>query len=698
MKRTLSLLCIFLIPLYLFPQKATVKIVKTRNVSMSEWKILDDRLLPLFSETDFYPLDTVTIGLEANRRYFFQVSFSGASYNDTSLYSLSLNGVTIIYIKTDMESGDHSYPFFTGVASDQQAKIAGGTNTDISDFPWQIYLEAGNFTCGGSIISGRWIITAAHCTRDDANVTIPASEMVVTVGANNPRIVTQGKDYLVSQVVVHENYDPNTLENDIALLKLYDSINYPNATPIKLISANDASEGFTDPGVLSWVTGYGLTKVRPATYPTTLQKVQLPIVSNAVASTVWSQIPSTDLMAGYANGGKDACSGDSGGPLVVPVSTGYKLAGLVSWGSNNCNTYGAYTRVSLFESWITQKTGIEISFNAPVPVGDSIICPGTSFSQYSVARVNGATAYNWALLPASAGTISGNNETAGVSWNADFKGKASVTLQVIKNTNASEISLLVVTVAKQTRLISQTSDTVICANQPVNLVMKTEGHDLIYNWYKTNNLIQSGPSNQIIITNSILENSGIYYCDISGSCGSVTSGNLSLTVLPLTQITDISPDTELAFGSNLSLNVASEGHNLEYQWKKDGNTLSGAVSSGYNKQDVNANDIGIYQVKVTGTCGTETSNNIYVYVKSTSFVKEPEVFVWPTLINNGFTVALSNEQTYNVLLFNTIGKLLEEKKNCQYQTSFDIGELPRGIYILRVYNDNFRKSIKLIKN
>jgi secreted trypsin-like serine protease len=697
MKRTLIILAICLMPLSLLSQKATIKIVKTRDVSVSKWEILDERLYPLFSESDFFPLDTITLALEANKRFFLKVSVSSINNPDTTLYSLWINNVYVLLINSDILPGEHNYPFFTGIFTDKQTKISGGTDTDISEFPWQIYLEAGNFTCGGSIISGRWVITAAHCTKDDFNVTIPSSQMLVTVGANNPRNISQGKDYLVSEVIVHESYDPGTLANDIALLRLSDSINYPNAKPIKLISGNDANEGFTDPGVLSWVTGYGLTKVRPATYPSTLQKVQLPIVSNAQASTVWPTIPSTDLMAGYANGNKDACSGDSGGPLIVPVSNGYKLAGLVSWGSNNCNTYGAYTRVSLFESWITQKTGIEITFSAPVPIGDSIICPGITSSQYHVATVNGVTAYNWVLLPANAGTITKNFESVNITWNQAFKGKALINLQVMRNTDASEISTLTVTVAKQTRLINQSSDTVMCAAQPINLAMRAEGYNLIYNWHKNNNLIQSGPSDQIIILNAASDNTGVYFCDISGSCGSTRSGTFSLTVLPVTKITSISPDTEVTFGNNLNLEVTSEGHDLAYQWEKDGNVLTVGNTSEFIKQNVNANDIGLYNVEVTGTCGIETSGNIYVYVKSKNYSKEPEVFVWPTLVNDEFRVALSNDQNYNILLYNMIGKLMRETTDCQYETLINISKLPSGIYIIKVYNNNFRKSIKLIK-
>ena len=65
-------------------------------------------------------------------------------------------------------------------------------------------------------------------------------------------------------------------------------IDYQNATPIRLVSRIDSASGAIDPGVMSWVTGYGLTKVSPPTVPIYLQKVQLPIVSNAQASTIWA--------------------------------------------------------------------------------------------------------------------------------------------------------------------------------------------------------------------------------------------------------------------------------------------------------------------------------------------------------------------------------------------------------------------------
>ena len=61
--------------------------------------------------------------------------------------------------------------------------------------------------------------------------------------------------------------------------------------------------GLSDPGVMAWVTGWGLTRVTPTKIiPAILQKVQLPIVSNAQAALVWGSIPVTDIMAGYLTG------------------------------------------------------------------------------------------------------------------------------------------------------------------------------------------------------------------------------------------------------------------------------------------------------------------------------------------------------------------------------------------------------------
>jgi hypothetical protein len=668
----------------------------TRNIGVNGWQITDNENITVFSGDGYLQNDSVKFSLIANRYYNLKIFVAAVNIPDTSLLILFLNGEPLINIRSDIKPGEHLFQFFTGVKT-ISAKITGGTDAVISDFPWQVYYISGNFRCGGSIISGRWVVTAAHCTKDDQGAAIPVSKMSVRVGLNNPSNTTEGKTYAVSQVIVNAGFDDQTLLNDIALLKLADSINFPNATPIKLISEDDVREGAIVPGVLTWVTGWGLTHVNPNVIPTALQKVQLPIVSIAQASTVWGTIPVTDLMAGYLNGNKDACNGDSGGPLVVPVLGEYKLAGIVSWGSSNCNTYGAYTNVSAMESWIRTNSGISREFVPPAPSGSSIICQGTESSQYFIDPVPGATSYEWKILPSYAGTITGSSVNASILWDQSFTGPVNIIVRVTINNIVSDWSRLDANVVFNTVLLSQSGDTTICAGQPVTLSVNARGYNLIYKWTRDGQVVQTGTSPKLNFPAATTDNTGGYICEITGSCGNVVSGSAVLTVYPLTDITHISPGLEARFGNAVTLEVNADGHNLVYQWQKDGILIANSNTSSLLLSNLNANDIGIYKTTVSGTCGVVISDSIYLYVKRTNFTGEPDAFLWPSVTNNEFTVALSNEDFYNIQIFSTTGKKFGELLNCRYQTRINISTMARGVYIVKVYNRNLRKTIKIIK-
>jgi hypothetical protein len=696
MKRFLLLTLLLLPSFYVFAQKVTVTVSHTMNTGLSDWNITDSQNSIVFDGAESLNRDSVSFSLEADNYYFLKVSVSGTNVPDTVLLILNLNGEPILYIKSDIGKGDHLFPFYTGVRS-VNAKITGGTDAVIADFPWQVYFISGNLRCGGSIIDNQWVVTAAHCTKNSSGGPIPASSMSVRVGLNNPSNPAEGMTYAVSEVIVHENFDDQTLLNDIALLKLKDAISFPNAKPIKLVNSDDVKAGATVPGVMSWVTGWGYTHVDPNVIPTALQKVQLPLVTNQQASTVWPSIPATDMMAGYLNGNKDACNGDSGGPLVVPVLNEYKLAGIVSWGSTNCNTYGAYTRISDLEPWIRQKTGIPSDFKPSKPVGDSIICEGVTSSQYSVSAVTGATSYEWQLLPSNAGSITGSSTAASVIWNAGYFGTFNVIVRVVVNGNLSDWGRLDGHKVVDTKLLSQSHDTTLCAGNPVTLSVKTEGYNLTYTWFRDNVVIPTTNAPKLIFTVSKAGDSGDYKCQISGFCGTVVSSVMKLTVYAVTRVLSVSPDAEISFGKDLSLTVTAEGHDLIYDWQKDGVSLQNSVSPNLFIQNLNAADIGIYKATVKGTCGTAVSDTVYVYVRKSNDLSDPQVFVWPSVTSGEFSVALNNDDFYNIRIFNTSGIKVREMLNCRYQTRLNAVNLADGVYIIEVFNDKFRKSIKIIR-
>lgn len=693
MKNILLISILYLISLSVMSQKVTIQVIKTGNAALSEWQILDKQYRPVFPGSEYFKQDSVSFTLEANERYLLEISVSEIYNPDTSLYSLLINGEPVMLINAKIESGDHFYPFFTGTKA-VPTKIIGGTNANIADFPWQVYFISGPFLCGGSIIDQNWVVTAAHCTKDSNGNPISPSSMHIMVGSST---TSGGKVYNVSNAIVHSGFNPQTLNNDIALLQIAGPINYTNASPIKLVSPNDVAAGATDPGVMAWVTGWGLIRVTPQTLPSNLQKVQLPIVSNAQAAVVWGTIPLTDIMAGYLNGTKDACNGDSGGPLVVPVFNEYKLAGLVSWGSQNCDTYGGYTSILALEEWIYSNTGIPQNYTPAAPVGDTLICQGISSTQYTLGTITGATSYEWQLSPPNAGVITGSSNIGTVVWTPGYTGSAIIGVRATVNGTISEWSQLNVKVALNTKLISQSRDTALCSGQPVSFIINATGDNLIYNWYKNGILLQSGNSGIFNISGTTAVSTGGYICNVSGSCGTWVSNTINLTVHPLTNITYISPETQVAFGQNAAIEVKSDGYNLSYQWQKNDTLLDNSNTAQLVLQDVNATNIGLYRATVMGACGTEISDSIYVYVKRANYSNEPEIFLWPTITNDILNVALSNDGFYNIRIYSSLGILIKEQLNCRYKTAISLANIPSGMYIVDIYNSNFQKSLRVIK-
>jgi hypothetical protein len=165
----------------------------------------------------------------------------------------------------------------------------------------------------------------------------------------------------------------------------------------------------------------------------------------------------------------------------------------------------------------------------------------------------------------------------------------------------------------------------------------------------------------------------------------------------VTRISGITPDTDVPFGDDMTLEVSSEGHNLLYQWYKDDKLLDNAILSSILLENVNAKNTGLYKTTVSGSCGTETSRKVYVYVEKEDQSDKSGIYVWPTVIINEFSIALNSNQEYNILLSNTAGKILKHETNCQFLTKVDVTRLPAGIYIVTVYNTRFRESIKLVK-
>lgn len=254
--------------------------------------------------------------------------------------------------------------------------IIGGEEAIPGSWPWQVALVNGDATdfywelfCSGSLIDEEWVLTAAHCATTEYGDPISPSEVDVVAGIHNLNTPEQGYQQLeVVEIIVHENYDDWTVDNDIALLRLASpaTLGATQGLTVGLISLVDDNVGSLA-DITATVTGWGNRSDPGKDYPETLHQVQVPIITNSQCESWYDASVGPDdwitvnmLCAGFAEGGKDACYGDSGGPLMIPDGQDWGLAGIVSWGWDCARPYqpGVYTRVSQYIDWIKAKSGI----------------------------------------------------------------------------------------------------------------------------------------------------------------------------------------------------------------------------------------------------------------------------------------------------------------------------------------------------
>ncbi|GBP19060.1 Serine protease snake [Eumeta japonica] len=243
---------------------------------------------------------------------------------------------------------------------------------DLLLYPHMVLVGYGNITqpswkCSGSLISAKWVMTAAHCAVNSGSGRAKVLKIgTATLDFDETKELVQER--LVGEIIRHPNYEPPLKYHDIALMRperdfilsryiriaclhFETELNYNNATAI----------------------GFGTTQPGASTGSQTLMKVELDIIDNTICNRsmralirrglLTTGITENQLCAGdYEKGGRDTCQGDSGGPLQVMADRVdckksfplHIIIGVTSFG-RDCGRKkapGVYTRVSKYIDWI----------------------------------------------------------------------------------------------------------------------------------------------------------------------------------------------------------------------------------------------------------------------------------------------------------------------------------------------------------
>ncbi|GMT36380.1 hypothetical protein PFISCL1PPCAC_27677 [Pristionchus fissidentatus] len=262
-------------------------------------------------------------------------------------------------------------------------RVIGGNEVHVGKWPWQVMLvintavlnkttmevEQDANMCGGTVISDRFILTAAHCTPPQSVIQVYSG---IIHGNRYEADITEKK--LISAVemtIPHPEYNDTTDDNDIAILRLEEPLVFGhNVSPICLPNKD---QSIPDDGQ-AVVVGFGETYREDAgnwdlkdderLRESAVTLIRPEICEDRRVNDTMNSV--TRICAGSS--GHGTAPGDSGGPLLMKEERGrWFQIGITSYGDNDEEVLlqddypGVYTNVKAYCDWIKEATDEEVS-------------------------------------------------------------------------------------------------------------------------------------------------------------------------------------------------------------------------------------------------------------------------------------------------------------------------------------------------
>ncbi|XP_017016827.2 serine protease grass-like [Drosophila kikkawai] len=258
--------------------------------------------------------------------------------------------------QSEQECGDYS-----------QDLVSNGIEVEMGTRPWMALLEYDDpmfrFQCGATLITPRYILTAAHCINDDM-ISVRLGEHRISSDKDCRAFGSQvlcmpsPQDIGIEKTIVHANFNKEKIIYDIALIRLERPAEITRNVKTICLPLYEDVQGSILGRSVQLVTGWGIYNNRDySDVP-----IEAPISRlHPSECRTGRHVVLLENQLCFNSSGKDSCRGDSGGPLSFPyIYKGlqrFVQMGIVSYGPQECGSEGTavYTDVMWFLPWITQN-------------------------------------------------------------------------------------------------------------------------------------------------------------------------------------------------------------------------------------------------------------------------------------------------------------------------------------------------------
>jgi secreted trypsin-like serine protease len=233
------------------------------------------------------------------------------------------------------------------------ARIIGGQVSYAGEFPYAaaIYKATanGNYFCTGSLLTSEWIITAGQCVDG-------ATSFTILLGTHKLDGDQSTVEKLATDIyVLHPDYNPDTYENDIGLIKLRMPViltTYIKPLHLPYGDLADIAKGIA--------YGWGQTSDSDSELADTLNYVTLSTVSDAECKLTYGSQIRPNMVCFEGNYNEGTCFGDGGSPIIMPPMRGYTVVLAIAsfFSANGCESTdpSGYTKVFPYKDWINNVT------------------------------------------------------------------------------------------------------------------------------------------------------------------------------------------------------------------------------------------------------------------------------------------------------------------------------------------------------